>query len=105
MLTKLKELTGGNESRMRVYIDMYKSSVAEFEKDLRAGIETNDLLTIRITIHTAKPIFTLFELSELWTLANEIESNIDLKQNLDAVPTQATALLAMMKKNLKELEA
>lgn len=99
MFEKLREMTGGDPSRMKLYLETYSTALEENLPKLALAIETNDHNAIRTVAHTIKPLFTIMGLTELWEKANTIETNIDSRTDLDSIEELAREFLLDMEQS------
>lgn len=103
-LEKLIESTGGNEDRIKLYLETYVEGVNEQLPNLTMAIEKSDYPNIRTIMHSLKPLFTILGFDEIWQKANEIETNVDLNQQIESIKGDASIVLKMLKNSVTEIK-
>lgn len=103
-LEKLIESTGGNEDRIKLYLETYVEGVNEQMPNLIEAIQELDYPKIRTVMHSLKPLFTILGFDELWKKANEIEINVDLNQNLESIEGQSKLVELLLQDSLKAIK-
>ena len=103
MLDKLRTLTNGNPTRMKMYVELYLEAIDENLPMLKKANEIGDKKAIRTVAHTLKPLFTTVGFQSLWELANTIETNIDLAQDLEKVGELSSELYEQLVTSRKEV--
>lgn len=73
MFDKLKKMTGGDEGRMKMYVNIFKEASTKNIEGLSAAYDLQDHGIAKEIAHSAKPLFTIIGLDHLWELANQIE--------------------------------
>ena len=104
-LDKLTELTGGNEARIKLYLETYLEGTNEQLPLLRSAIESSDLHQIRTVMHTLKPLFTIIGFNDLWEKANEIETKVDLNQQLEGIPDLSKMVEQMIQDSIESINS
>lgn len=102
MLDKLKEMTGGDEARIRIYIDLYKGTLPEHSKTIQRSIDEKNLEELRQAVHSCKTLFSTMGLDELHQMAAEIEAEIKNNPVNMAIYGRAELLNAKMMTTLDQ---
>ncbi|NQV51712.1 MAG: hypothetical protein HQ500_00935 [Flavobacteriales bacterium] len=105
MLDKLKEMTGGDEKRMALYLSTYQSAAEDQILSMSMALEDSNYPEIRIIVHSAKPILKVLGLDELWECANEIEVSIDTNIGLELLTENCEEFLSLTQDALNEVRA
>ena len=103
MLDKLKEMTGGDEQRMQLYLETYHEGVEEFINGLSAAYDLQDHGIARDIAHGAKPLFTVMGFDHLWQLANQIE--VTDPSETDVINKGIKDLVREMRRSLDALKS
>ena len=105
MLDKLKEMTGGDEKRMTLYLSTYKHEAEDQILSMSMALEDDNYSEIRIIVHTAKPLLKVLGLDDLWECANEIEVSIDTNNGLELLTENCEEFLSLTQDALNEISA
>lgn len=105
MLDKLKEMTGGDEKRMTLYLSTYKHAAEDQILSMSMALEDDNYSEIRIIVHTAKPLLKVLGLDDLWECANEIEVSIDTNNGLELLTENCEEFLSLTQDALNEISA
>ncbi len=104
MLDKLREMTGGDEDRMKVYVTTFMGEFPSYIEKLEAAIAENDRDGIRYVAHICKPLLSMMGFDELNIQADEIEKKIRSGEGNNAVD-EAKDLLAELNRAVEEIRA
>ena len=96
MLDKLKEMTGGDEQRLKTYISIYLEVMPEYCERLEKAIKETDIGHIRDIVHSSKPLLPILGLDQIYNLADNLESQIDEKRSQHEILLLAGNLLEEM---------
>jgi HPt (histidine-containing phosphotransfer) domain-containing protein len=105
MLDKLKEMTGGDEKRMALYLSTYKNAAEDQILSMSMALEDSNYNEIRIIVHSAKPLLKLLGLDELWECANDIEVSIDTDIGLELLLENCEDFLSLTQDALNKISA
>ena len=76
MFDRLKEMTGGDEDRIQIYINLYTSTLPEYSSAITRSLREDDKEQLRQAVHSCKTLFSTMGFDDLFKLAEELESNI-----------------------------
>ncbi|GEM_PF-4928328 len=104
MFDKLRQMTNGDETRMAVYISMYKEATTHNISALANALREENFAEIRIIVHSAKPLFTVMGFEDLWTLANEIETCSDSRSAMESCKSKVEQLMDQLSDSLQAID-
>lgn len=102
MLDKLREMTGGDEERIKVYVALYLESMPEYCKQLKTSIDSCDFNGIQKAAHSIKPLLSTMGLDELYQSATQLETNILEKNSGANILQSAVDLLHSLETSISE---
>lgn len=103
-LTFLEELTGGNPTRIRKYLNLYLESVREGVPRIEAALAKEDRLELRKVVHTIKPQFRMLGMEALAELAQTIENQAVEGIALEQLPENVNRLLEEVRASVQSFE-
>ena len=103
MLDKLREMTGGDDERMKMYLSLYLESMPEYCKQLKSSIDNSDFNGIQNAAHSSKPLLSTLGLDELYQSATQLETNIREKNSGANILQSATDLLHSVETSISEI--
>ena len=105
MLDKLKDMTGGDEARMKIYISAYLEEMPGYCDILKKAIEEKDQEQIKYVAHISKPLLSLMGFDKVYQMVGQLEDDI-IKDSINSeVSSNAELLLTEMKKTIDLLRA
>lgn len=105
MLDKLREMTGGDEERLKMYVSLYLESMPEYCDLMEKAITEGDLEQIKYSAHASKPLFSTLGFDRLYNEADSIEIDIRGKGEHKSIIQKAEALLTSMKETISLLKS
>ena len=103
MLDKLREMTGGDEERIKLYISTFLEEVPEYCALLDEAIKSKDFEKIRYIAHISKPLLTMMGFDNLHKLADDVETDIRNDAESDQIINRSQSLLAQMNETVESL--
>ena len=76
MLDKLREMTGGDEDRIKLYVAAFMEEMPSYADKLQKAIEEKDLENIRYVAHISKPLLSMMGFEDLHLQADQLEKRI-----------------------------
>ena len=105
MLDKLKDMTGGDEDRMKIYISAFLEEMPGYCDVLKKAIEEKDEEQINYVTHISKPLLSLMGFDDVYQKALQLENDIRKESINSEVSSQAELLLIEMRKTIDLLRA
>ena len=101
----LKQFTGGNEEKMRKYIDMFLQNAPVLLNKIRAGLTSKDLPSLKIAAHSLKPQLSYMGVKEEVSNIFLIEQTAGQEGHIERLPTLVDNLERICAQAFSELAA
>ncbi len=99
----LRQLTGGNEEKMRKYIGMFLENAPKLLKSIDNALLINDHATVKIAAHSLKPQLSYMGVKEEVSKIFLIEQSAGSPAHFDALPLLVKNLKHLCNKAFEEL--
>lgn len=104
-LTFLQGFTGGNQDKMKKYIQLFLQLCPKSLAEMHKHIEQQDYDALRATAHAIKPQITYMGIKSGEPLVKAIEQYAGAKTELEKLPQMVNDFDTACRAAMKELEA
>ena len=99
----LKSFTKGDNAKMEKYIRMFLKNVPGLLENIDKYLSEKDWANLRVTVHSIKPQLTFMGAKDASSFAQSIESDLDSKNDLEAIPGKIDELKGIVNQMMDEL--